>query len=122
MKLLVAEDNPDGQVIMGRYLERRGHQVRFVSDGKACVSEALSGGYDIVFLDMNLPVLDGWRAAEKIRVQKTYEALPIIAITAHAMASDRAKCLAAGCSDYLSKPIDFTALSALLERYGKLGA
>ncbi len=119
LKILIADDNPDGRAILERYLTRKGHDVASASDGKACLDRALSEDFDIVLLDMNMPVMDGWRAAEQIRAQKTYDELPIIAFTAYAMRGDREKCLDAGCSDYLPKPIDFTALAAMLEKHAR---
>ncbi|MCK5746194.1 MAG: response regulator [Oricola sp.] len=117
LKVLVADDNPDGRAILERFLARKNHQAVFVADGAACVERALSEDFDLVLLDMNMPVLDGWRAAERIRAAKTYAELPIIAFTAYAMQGDREKCLDAGCSDYLAKPIDFAELDALLRKH-----
>lgn len=118
LNILVADDNDDGKIILERFLTRAGHAPTFVSDGKACVEKALAGDFDVLLLDMNMPVLTGWDAAQQIRVRKTYNELPIIAFTAYAMQGDREKCLDAGCSDYLSKPINFAELSALLAKYG----
>lgn len=115
LSILVADDNVDGQAILGRFLRRGGHQPVFVSNGRDCVDKALSEEFDLLLLDMNMPILNGWEAAEKIRVRKSYAELPIIAFTAHAMQGDREKCLDAGCTDYLTKPIDFGALSAILK-------
>ena len=117
LKILIADDNPDGRAILERFLTRKGHEAVFVADGKACLDRVLGEDFDIVLLDMNMPVMDGWRAAELIRAQKTYQELPIIAFTAYAMQGDREKCLDAGCSDYLSKPIDFALLAAMLEKH-----
>ncbi|PQA89381.1 response regulator [Hyphococcus luteus] len=117
LKILIADDNADGRAILERYLKRKGCEAVFVADGKACLERALSEDFDVVLLDMNMPVMDGWRAAEQIRAQKTYEELPIIAFTAYAMRGDREKCLDAGCTDYLSKPIDFAQLSQMLEKH-----
>ncbi|MGE0408237.1 MAG: response regulator [Amphiplicatus sp.] len=117
LKILIADDNADGRAILERYLRRAGHEAVFVSDGKVCVDKAISEDFDLVLLDMNMPVLDGWQAAEQIRVRKTYAELPIIAFTAYAMQGDREKCLDAGCTDYLAKPIDFAKLASFLEKY-----
>lgn len=117
LKILVAEDNPDGRAILDRFFKRKGYSVTFVTDGKACVAEALSQDFDIVLLDMNMPILNGWQAAEQIRAQRSYEDLPIIAFTAFAMQGDREKCLDAGCTDYLTKPIDFAQLTSMLEKH-----
>ena len=117
LKILIADDNPDGRAILERFLARNGHETVFVADGGACIEQALSQDFDILLLDMNMPVVDGWRAAEQIRAQKAYEELPIIAFTAYAMQGDREKCLDAGCTDYLPKPVDFPQLAAMLEKY-----
>ncbi len=117
LRILVAEDNPDGKIILDRFLKRNGHHGTYVEDGKTCVDKALSEEFDVVLLDMNLPVLNGWQAAERIRAQKTYADLPIIAFTAFAMQGDKERCLDAGCTDYLAKPIDFSELKSLLEKY-----
>ena len=117
LNILVADDNDDGKIILERFLTRAGHAPTFVSDGKTCVEKALAGDFDVLLLDMNMPVLTGWDAAQQIRVRKTYNELPIIAFTAYAMQGDREKCLDAGCSDYLSKPINFAELTTLLAKY-----
>lgn len=119
LKILIADDNPDGQAILKRFLTRQGHEATFVEDGRACVERALAQDFDVVLLDMNMPVMDGWRAAEQIRAKKTYVELPIIAFTAYAMQGDREKCLDAGCTDYLSKPIDFAQLAAMLDKHAR---
>lgn len=119
LKILIADDNPDGRSILQRFLSRKGCEAVFVGDGKACVARALAENFDMVLLDMNMPVMDGWSAAEQIRAKKTYAELPIIAFTAYAMHGDREKCLDAGCTDYLSKPIDFAELSAMLEKHAR---
>lgn len=117
LKILIADDNPDVKIILNRYLARAGHDVEMVSDGKACLDKALASAFDVVLLDMNMPVMNGWQTAEQLRARKAYDALPIIAFTAYAMEGDREKCLDAGCTDYLSKPIDFAKLKAMLNKY-----
>ena len=115
LKILIADDNEDNKAILERYLRRAGHAITAVSDGKQCVERSLEEAFDILLLDMNMPVLDGWKAAEQIRARKSYKELPIIALTAFAMEGDREKCCDAGCSDYLAKPVDFNSLTEMLE-------
>jgi len=91
-------------------LRRKGYEVVIATDGKQGVDMALSEAPDLILMDMSLPTLDGWEATRQIKTTPETQAIPIIALTAHAMAGDREQALAAGCDDYDSKPIEFQRL------------
>src|SRR6266511_1705977 len=112
-KILVVEDNEMNRDMLTRRLERRGFQVVTAVDGAAGVAMARSESPDLILMDMSLPVLDGWEATRQIKAAPESRLIPIIALTAHAMADDRGRALAAGCDDYETKPIE---LPRLLER------
>jgi len=112
-KVLLVEDNEMNRDMLSRRLERKGFQVVIAVDGAQGVAMAQSETPDVILLDMSLPVLDGWEAAGQLKAADATRAIPIIGLTAHAMAGDREKCLAAGCDDYDTKPID---LPRLLEK------
>jgi two-component system, cell cycle response regulator DivK len=111
-RILVIEDNEVNQELVARYLELFGYEVVLAADG--CTGLDLAGNVDSNFaallLDMNLPDLDGWEIARRLKANPTTRELPVIAVTAHAMIGDREKVLAAGCDDYVTKPIDFQLL------------
>lgn len=109
-KILLVEDNEMNRDMLSRRLERKGMQVLIAVDGEQGVAVAQSEIPDLILMDMSLPVLDGWSATRQIRSLPQTQAIPIIALTAHAMSGDRDKCLAAGCDDYDTKPIEFTRL------------
>jgi CheY-like chemotaxis protein len=111
-RVLLVEDNEMNRDMLSRRLTKRGYEVEIVTDGRQGVTRALSGGFDVVLMDMNLPELDGWEATRQIRAQPAGATLPIIALTAHAMSGDRDKALEAGCNDYDTKPVDFDRLLA----------
>jgi CheY-like chemotaxis protein len=123
LKILLVEDNEMNRDMLSRRLERRGFQVAFAADGAQGVIMAKSEQPDLILMDMNMPVLDGWEASRRIKDNPPTSAIPIIALTAHAMSGDREKTLAAGCDDYDTKPIEFQRLlgkiTALLQRSGK---
>ncbi len=110
--ILLVEDNPANWDMPMRRLERRGYTVVLAVDGRQAVAKAASEQPDLILMDLNLPLLDGWGAMRAIRATPTGRAIPIIALTAHAMSSDREKALAAGCDDYHSKPIELPRLLA----------
>ena len=110
IKVLLVEDNELNRDMLSRRLQRKGYQVVTAVDGAQGVQMAESEAPDIILMDMSLPVLDGWAATEKIRANAKTAAIPVIALTAHAMTSDRERALACGCSDFDTKPIDFPRL------------
>src|ERR1051326_3381441 len=103
-KILLVEDNEMNRDMLSRRLERRGYQVVMAEDGAAGVAMARSECPDIILMDMSLPVVDGWEATRLIKGAPETRAIPVIALTAHAMAGDEEKALAAGCNDYETKP------------------
>ena len=116
--VLVAEDNPINQVLAVKMLEKRGYRSDVVADGRAAIDALDAGEYSAVFMDCQMPVMDGYEATAEIRGKEDpSRRTPIVAITAHSMTGDRDRCLAAGMDDYLSKPIKSDALDAVLERY-----
>lgn len=114
-KILLVEDHEELWDFLSRRLRRRGFEVVLAHNGQQGVDVAVAEQPDVILLDMNLPVMDGWTAARTLRGQDSTRRIPIIALTAHAMAGDREKTLAAGCDDYHAKPVDFTALLAQIE-------
>ncbi|RYC31878.1 response regulator [Lichenibacterium minor] len=121
MKILLVEDHEEIWDFLSRRLKRRGFEVAVATDGQEGVDKAKSEAPDIILLDMNLPVLDGWSAAGLIRADPATAAVPIIALTAHAMSGDKDKAIAAGCTDYCSKPVDFSDLLAKIDKYSPKG-
>ncbi|MGG5889041.1 response regulator [Falsiroseomonas sp. HC035] len=109
-KLLLVEDHEEIWDFLSRRLRRRGFDVVLAHDGQAGVDKVRSDRPDLVLLDMNLPVMDGWTAARALKADPGTAAIPIIALTAHALAGDRDKALEAGCDDYHPKPVDFSRL------------
>jgi two-component system cell cycle response regulator DivK len=109
-RILLVEDNEMNRDMLSRRLARRGYAVEMAVDGPEGVTKAVAGGYDLVLMDMSLPEIDGWEATRRIRAAETAPPVPIIALTAHAMAGDREKALDAGCNDYDTKPVDLDRL------------
>ena len=109
-RILLVEDNEMNRDMLSRRLARRGYAVEMAVDGPEGVTKAVAGGYDLVLMDMSLPEIDGWEATRRIRAAETAPPVPIIALTAHAMAGDREKALEAGCNDYDTKPVDLDRL------------
>ena len=109
-RILLVEDHEEIWDFLSRRLKRRGYDVVLAVDGQQGVDMAASEAPDIILLDMNLPIIDGWTAAGIIRNRPQTAKVPIIALTAHAMSGDRDKAIAAGCSDYHAKPVDFSRL------------
>jgi len=115
MRLLLVEDHEEIWDFLSRRLKRRGYEVTVATDGQAGVDRARAELPQIMLLDMNLPILDGWSAARRLKAEPATAGIPIIALTAHAMSGDREKALAAGCNDYHPKPIDFSRLLTQIE-------
>jgi two-component system cell cycle response regulator DivK len=114
-KVLLVEDNEMNRDMLSRRLERKGYKVVMAVDGGAGVEMALSEAPDIILMDMSLPVLDGWEATRRIKADESTRLIPIIALTAHAMAGDREKAMSAGCEDYDTKPIELPRLLGKIE-------
>ena len=108
--ILYIEDNDDNLFMLSRRLRRRGFDVLAARDGAAGVETALSALPDLILMDLVLPVMDGWQAATKLKSLPETRAIPVIAVSSHAMSGDREKALAAGCDDYHTKPIEFERL------------
>jgi two-component system cell cycle response regulator DivK len=109
-KILLVEDHEELWDFLSRRLKRRGFDIVLAHDGQQGVEKARAERPDVILLDMNLPVMDGWTAARTLRADPGTAKIPIIALTAHAMSGDRAKTLDAGCDDYHPKPVDFSRL------------
>ncbi len=109
-KILLVEDNEMNRDMLSRRLERRGFQVVIAVDGQQGVDLAEAENPDLILMDMSLPVLDGWEATRRLKGAPETRAIPIIALTAHAMSGDREKALEAGCDDYDTKPIELPRL------------
>ena len=109
-KILLVEDHEELWDFLSRRLRRHGFEVVLAHDGQHALDQVAAERPDVVLLDMDLPIMDGWTVARRLRAEANTRRLPIVALTAHAMAGDRAKSLAAGCDDYHSKPVDFPRL------------
>jgi CheY-like chemotaxis protein len=114
-RILLVEDNEMNRDMLSRRLVKRGHEVAIAVDGQEGVDMAASGKPEIILLDMSLPVMDGWEAARLLKGDSATSGIPIIALTAHAMAGDREKCIEAGADDYDTKPVDFKRLLGKIE-------
>jgi CheY-like chemotaxis protein len=112
-KILLVEDNETNRDMLSRRLIRKGYEVVMALDGQQAVEMAASENPDLILMDMSLPVIDGWEATRRVKAEQTTRRIPVIALTAHAMAGDREKAIEAGCDDYDTKPID---LRRLLEK------
>ncbi|MGX5172598.1 GAF domain-containing protein [Aliikangiella sp. IMCC44653] len=116
-KVLLAEDNPINQQVARELLQKAGAKVVIVNNGKEAVEKVTKESFDVVFMDIQMPEMDGIEATKKIREFTNLQSLPIIAMTANVMKGDRSKCIKAGMNDYLGKPIDKFILYSLLEKY-----
>ena len=116
-RILLIEDLDTNQDLMSRYLRLFDHDVVTASDGQAglIMARLRRTEIDLVLLDMNLPQMDGWEVARQLKADESTRSLPVIAVTAHAMVGDREKGLSAGCDEYVTKPLDFTALLEKIE-------
>jgi two-component system, cell cycle response regulator DivK len=114
--LLLVEDNELNRDMLSRRLERRGYRIVCALDGQEAVEMAAAENPDLILMDMDLPVVNGWDATRTIRSNPALAATPVIALTAHALPTDRDKALQAGCDDYQSKPIEFAELLQKIEQ------
>ena len=114
-KILLVEDHEEIWDFLSRRLKRRGYDVILAHDGQDGVDKTRSDRPDVVLLDMNLPVMDGWTAAKELKASPETARIPIIALTAHALAGDRDRALEAGCDDYHPKPVDFSRLLSQID-------
>jgi CheY-like chemotaxis protein len=112
VKLLYVEDNEDNVYMLGSRLKRHGFQIAVAADGKQGVAMAQSERPDLILMDLSLPIIDGWEATRRLKAAPQTCAIPVIALSAHAMADDRERALAAGCDDYDTKPVDLERLLA----------
>ena len=122
-KILIVEDNEMNRDMLSRRLIRRGYQIAMAIDGAQGIAAATTESPDIILMDMSLPVVDGWEATRRLKAEPLTRAIPIIGLTAHAMAGDREKVIEAGCDDYDTKPVELPRLlqkiEALLARVGE---
>ena len=118
-KILLVEDNEMNRDMLSRRLTRNGYEVVIAVDGQQGIDMALSARPDLILMDMSLPVIDGWEATRRIKAEGMTSKIPVIALTAHAMAGDREKAMEVGCDDYDTKPVEIARLlgkmAALLE-------
>jgi len=113
--ILIVEDNEMNRDMLSRRLERKGYEVLIAVDGEKGVEVARAKLPDLILMDMSLPVVDGWEATRRLKADDRLKHIPVIALTAHAMANDRDKALEAGCNDYDTKPIELPRLLGKME-------
>ena len=114
-KILLVEDNEMNRDMLSRRLQRRGYSVVNAEDGEKGLLLARSEAPDLILMDISLPAMDGWEVTRLLKENQSTRHIPIIALTAHAMVSDREKAIVAGCDDYDTKPVDFGRLSEKIE-------
>jgi len=121
-KILLIEDNEMNRDMLSRRLERKGFQVLMAVDGAQGIAMAKVESPDLILMDMSLPVLDGWEATKQLKAASETQRIPVIGLSAHAMAGDRETAIAAGCDDYDTKPVEFPRLLGKIEIFlGKQG-
>jgi two-component system cell cycle response regulator DivK len=114
-KVLYIEDNEDNIYMVSRRLHRKGYEVLVARDGAEGLVQAKNQVPDLILMDLGLPVLDGWEVTRQLRAAPETAAIPIVALSAHAMPEDRERALAAGCNDFIAKPTDFPRLLDRIE-------
>ena len=114
-KLLIVDDTENNRILLSRRLKPRGHEILLAEDAEQGIALAREHHPAVIFMDVGLPGMDGWEATQVLKSDPATRGIAIIALTAHAMAGDRAKALAAGCDEYESKPIDFPTLFAKVD-------
>jgi CheY-like chemotaxis protein len=115
VKILYIEDNEDNIYVVSRRLQRKGYEVLIARDGAEGLVQAKSRAPALILVDLGLPVIDGWEVTWQLRLAPETAAVPIIALSAHAMPEDRERALAAGCNDFIAKPVDFPHLINRIE-------
>jgi two-component system, cell cycle response regulator DivK len=116
-KILLVEDNEMNRDMLSRRLIKKGYDLVMAMDGEQAIEMARSESPDLILMDISLPGLDGWEATRRLKAMPETKAIPIIALTAHAMAGDREKCLEAGCNDYDTKPVEFPRLLGKIQEF-----
>jgi CheY-like chemotaxis protein len=115
-KILLVEDQEMNRDMLSRRLTKRGYEVAIAVDGAEGVEKARAESPDLILMDMSLPVMDGWEATRTLKADAATRAIPVIALTAHAMSTDREKALAAGCDGYETKPVELPKLLEAIEK------
>jgi len=115
VNVLLVEDNEMNRDMLSRRLTKRGYAVAMAIDGQQGIDMAVSEKPDLILLDMSLPVVDGWEAAKQIKANPLSASVPLIALTAHAMAADRERAMSAGCDDFDTKPVELPRLLGKME-------
>ena len=116
-KILLVEDNEMNRDMLSRRLKRKGYELVMAEDGSRGVELAVSEQPDLILMDMSLPVMDGWEATQTIKNDKGLSEVPVIALTAHAMAQDRDKALEAGCDEFATKPVEMPDLLEKIQKF-----
>jgi two-component system, cell cycle response regulator DivK len=116
-KILIAEDDEMNRDMLTRRLQRRGYEIIVADNGEQAIAIAPDAQPDLILMDMSMPVLDGWEATKQIKANPVTKSIPVIGLSAHAMATDREKAIAAGCDDYDTKPIDMNRLVEKIEKW-----
>ena len=115
-KVLLVEDQEDNRDMLSRRLKKRGYEVEIAVDGAEGVEKARSEAPDLILMDMSLPVMDGWEATRILKAEDDTRSIPVVALTAHAMSTDREKAFEAGCDAYETKPIELPRLLETMEK------
>ena len=115
-KVLLVEDQEDNRDMLSRRLKKRGYEVAIAVDGAEGVEKARSEAPDLILMDMSLPVMDGWEATRILKAEDGTRSIPVVALTAHAMSTDREKAFEAGCDAYETKPIELPRLLETMEK------
>ena len=115
--ILVVEDAPDNQVLVEQVFQDSGYRVTCIQDGQAALDWLETNHPDLILLDLSLPEIDGWEVARQLKASDRTAKIPIIAVTAHAMKGDKETAIAAGCDDYLTKPLDIDLLEASVKQW-----
>ena len=115
-KLLLVEDQEMNRDMLSRRLKKRGYEVAIAVDGAEGLEKAVSETPELILMDMSLPVIDGWEATRRLKADEATRGIPVVALTAHAMSTDREKALEAGCDAYETKPVELPRLLGTMEK------